>query len=164
VNLSSNSPEFVVIDASVMVGFCAKEPDKFAQITPLLEAYKRGGSVFYTPNAIIVEVPFTLCNKYQAQTLTAQEHSDAVSQFLKVMQTVLSPIGGDITLMKRAEEIRGALSCRHCTDGLYLALAEELAKQGATELLTFDEGQAKQAAAAVPQITVNLLKPQPSTP
>lgn len=158
-NLSSSDPEFVVIDASVMIGFCANEPDKSAQTLVTLEAYKKGGSVFYTPNAVVVEVPFVLCNKFQVGILTDQEHSDAMMQFFNLMQTVLSSLGGDITLMKRAEELRGTLSCRHWTDSLYLALAEELAKQGATELLTFDEGQAKQAAATVPQITVNLLTP-----
>ena len=150
---------FVVIDANIMIGLCANEPDKHAKIILALETYKKAGCVFYAPNVIVMEFLYVLCNKHKAGILTEQQHADAIAQFLKTMQTVLLPLGGDITLAKRAEEIREQRGCSHSADGLYLALAEELSKQGATELLTFDEGQAKQTAAIVPQITVNLLVP-----
>jgi predicted nucleic acid-binding protein len=156
---TSNAPDFVVLDASIVIGLCANEPDKQPKIIAAIDAYRSSGSAFYSAHSLVTEVLYVLCNKKQSGVLDDIAHADALTLFFKTMQKVSLPSGGDVALAKRADEIRAALSCRHSTDSIYLALAEELATQGMTALLTFDEGQAKQAATAVPQITVNLLKP-----
>lgn len=150
---------FVVIDATVTVGVCAREASKIAQAEAALQDYDQRGYVCYAPHLLVMETLYVLCNKHKMGHLLPSEHSLAVKNFEIMMQKVLPPPNGDASLIARSEEIRGALGCSHSADSVYLALAEELAKQGATELLTFDEGQAKQAASAVPQITVNLLTP-----
>lgn len=48
-------------------------------------------------------------------------------------------------------------SCRRSADGIYIALAEELAQTRTTELLTFDTDLPKQAARNAPTVKVNLL-------
>ncbi len=150
---------FVVIDATVSVGICAREPAKLSQAEAALQDYDQRGYVFFAPHLIVMETLYVLCNKRQNGHLLPYEHYLAVTNFKIMMQRILPPPSGDASLIARAEAIRGSYGCSHSADGMYLALAEELAKQSATELLTFDEGQAKQATATVPQITVNLLVP-----
>jgi hypothetical protein len=82
------------------------------------------------------------------------------------MSHVNPPPTGDRALIKRAEEIRGGLGCSRSADGIYLALAEELTKESATEVVTFDNGMKAQATAnnsRVPVIVLptNLIQPSP---
>lgn len=73
------------------------------------------------------------------------------------MAATLTPPGGDISLIDRAKEIQSGYGCSRSADCLYIAFAEELAKTGAAELLTFDKGAVNQVAKHAPTITVNLL-------
>ena len=62
------------------------------------------------------------------------------------MALIAVPNNGDASLLPRAEEIRSGYGCSRSADGLYIALAEELAKSGTAELLTFDKGTVNQVA------------------
>jgi len=64
----------------------------------------------------------------------------------------------------RAEEIRGSYGCSRSADGLYIALAEELATTRPTELVTFDAAMPSHVAATAPTVTVRLPVPGTATP
>jgi predicted nucleic acid-binding protein len=76
---------------------------------------------------------------------------------LFVTQRYHPPPGGDVALLLRAEEISSGYSCLHTTDGFYIALAEELAKHGDAEFVTFDKGVVNVAAKNAPTVKINLL-------
>jgi len=153
------NPLFAVIDANILIGLCARELDKYDKIMLELSAYLTQQRRMFAPQVIVMEVLYVLCNKNKSGALTDAEHSIALKEFFDIMELVEAQTGGDFALAKRAEEIRQGRGCSHSADGLYLALAEELSTLGAVELLTFDQGQAAQATAILPQITVKLLVP-----
>ena len=53
---------------------------------------------------------------------------------------LISTVDDETALIKRAVEIRGSYGCSRSSDGIYIALAEELSKTRTTEILTFDQG------------------------
>jgi predicted nucleic acid-binding protein len=113
---------------------------------------------FYAPNVIFAEVLFALCRKVTEGTLDAASHRKAVDDFrLSFLPKLLPPPMGDAALYARAEEIRSGYSCLHSADGFYLALAEEFAKSGPAEFLTFDKRVVNVAAKNAPTVKVNLL-------
>ena len=73
-----------------------------------------------------------------------------------MQQLKLDPIG-DSSLLTRAEQICQGYGCSRSADTFYIALAEQLAHQGTTELITFDVDQSKMAAAFAPIVSVRLL-------
>jgi predicted nucleic acid-binding protein len=150
---TTTSPASVVIDANVVIAICAKEPDKVANAEAKIKEYAGKGCRFYAPGVIVSECLFVFCKKVKASVLTQAEHSNALQAFIKLMNIVNPPPLGDKALIKRADEIRGGLTCKRTTDAIYLALAEELGRADATEVVTFDDGLRTQAAA-------NSLKPQ----
>jgi predicted nucleic acid-binding protein len=154
-----SSPAYVVIDASIAIGLCAKEPDKYAKIIAALRHYDSVSSRLYAPHSIAMETLYVLCKKLEAGMLTTVEQATAVGDLQILLTTIETTPNGDASLITRTEALRTGYSCRHSADGFYIALAEELAKSGPTELLTFDTGQRNQAAALAPTITVNLLIP-----
>ena len=153
---STTSPTSVVIDASVVIALCAKEPDKLANAATKMKEYVNNGCVFYAPGTVIAECLYVFCKKLSAGKLTAAEHSSAVLNLITMMGQILPPPTGDKTLVKRAEEIRGSLACTRSADGIYLALAEELHKAASTEVVTFDGAMKAQATACSlsPQVVV----------
>ncbi len=153
-----NNPQFVVIDANVTIGLCANEPGKHAKIVAELQKYLTAGCTLYAPHVLVMETLYVLCNKAQAGTLTAAEHTIAIAEFQQFMLLAQPPPDGDASLIARAEQLRQGYGCSRSADGLYIALAEDLAKRGPTELLTFDVGQSAQAKALAPTISVNLLQ------
>jgi predicted nucleic acid-binding protein len=52
---------------------------------------------------------------------------------------------------------RDGYGCSRSSDGLYIALAEELVNTYDTEIVTFDKGFINQAAKNAPTVKVNLL-------
>jgi len=64
---------------------------------------------------------------------------------------------GDIGFIRHNEEIRQGYSCLHSADAFYIALAEELAKSGPAEFLTFDKRVVNVVATNAPTVKVNLL-------
>lgn len=147
----------VVVDANVLIAICAREKDKFSKAETALKDSAARGQVFYAPGLIIGEVLYVLCGKLQNGILTAAEHDKAVRSFQAQMNAILPPPRGDAALVTRAEEIRNGYGCSRSADSVYLALAEELAKSGDIEFLTFDEDLLKQAAKNAPSVKMNLL-------
>jgi predicted nucleic acid-binding protein len=89
--------------------------------------------------------------------LNAAEHKKSVEFFQDYMTIIQPPPNGETSLIKRAEEIRNGYGCSRTSDGLYLALAEELTAIRPTEFLTFDAGVINQAAKNAPTVSINLL-------
>jgi predicted nucleic acid-binding protein len=147
----------VIPDANVLIALCAKEKDKIATAKNAFNEYSNKGYEFFAPSVLIAEVIFVLCQKLSDGSLTQIEYEEAIDVFGDYLKGVeLSP-NGESSLMKRAVEIRQGYGCSCSSDGLYLALAEELAKTYDTEIVTFDKGFINQAAKNAPTVKVNLL-------
>ncbi|MDQ3013891.1 MAG: type II toxin-antitoxin system VapC family toxin [Acidobacteriota bacterium] len=151
-----NNPSAVVVDANILISICAKEPSHITAETALAD-YVAKNFVYYSPNAVVPEVLYVLCQKLQGGLLTAAEYEKAVQAFKKQMAAISTPPGGDASLIDRAKEIQSGYGCSRSADCLYIALAEDLAKGGASELLTFDKGTVNQVAKHAPSVKVNLL-------
>jgi predicted nucleic acid-binding protein len=107
---------------------------------------------------IFTEVSFALCRKLNEGSINIAKHKLAVEDFhFSYLPAILPPPMGDAALSIRAEEIRIGYSCLHTADGFYLALTEELAKNGQAEFLTFDKRVVNVAAKNAPTVKVNLL-------
>ena len=162
------SPTSVVIDATVVIALCTNEPDKVANADAKIKEYAGKGCKFYAPGVIVGECLYVFCNKLADGKITLAEHTSALTAFIKFMAIVDPPPSGDKALIKRAEEIRRGLACRRSADGIYLALAEELDKAAATEVVTFDSGMSSQATASSlsPPVVVlpTILPPAPPPP
>jgi len=151
-----NNPGAVVVDANILISICTKEPSHTTAETALAD-YALKSCAFYAPNAMVPEFLYVLCQKLQSGLLTEAEYDKATQAFKKQMATISMPPGGDASLIDRATEIQSGYGCSRATDCLYIALAEELAKSGATELLTFDKGAVNQVAKHAPSVKVHLL-------
>ncbi len=151
-----NSAGAVVIDASVLVSICAKEPS-CQTAEDALDDYAAKNWAFYAPGAILTESLFILCRKQQDGSLTEAEHAEAVKTFNDYMQGIRPSPQGDIRFILRNEEIRKGYSCLHSADAFYLALAEAMAKSGPAEFLTFDKRVVNVATNNAPSVKVNLL-------
>jgi predicted nucleic acid-binding protein len=147
----------VVTDASVMVALCAREAGTYPVALAQMQLYERGNYVAYGPGVLVAEALFALCRKLQSGILTLPQHERATRHLRVRMRGILPPPGGDGALTWRAEQIRGTYGCSRSADGLYIALAEQLARTGPAELVTFDAGMQQQAAATAPIVTVRLL-------
>ena len=154
---TTTNPCSVVIDANVAIAICAKEADKLTEAESKMKEYATNGCAFFAPGAIVMECLFVFCRKLMTGVITPAEHTSAVQAFITLMRVVNPPPSGDKSLIKRAEEIRGNLGCSHSADGIYLALAEELAKVSDTEVVTFDNGMQSQAPKGVPGLLVVVL-------
>jgi predicted nucleic acid-binding protein len=152
-----NNPDAVVVDANILISLCAKEPLTFAQADAAFNDYGQKGWTYHAPNVIVAEVMFILCQKLQNGQLTETEHAEAIEFLVDYLTLITMPSGGDASLLPRAEEIRLGYGCSRSADGLYIALAEELARSGTAELLTFDKGTVNQVAKNAPSVKVNLL-------
>lgn len=154
---ASSPPKYAVIDASALIGFCATEPDKYAKVHAALQQYQVDGTILYAPHLIVMEALFVLCKKLQEGILAATDHALTLASLQSMLSVMLHTPNGDASLIARAETFRSGYGCSRSADTLYLALAEELSKQGQVELLTFDTGQEAMAVQYLPQITVQLL-------
>ena len=154
----TSSTTSVVVDASVVIALCAKEPGNHPKAQVHLGAHTRNGSRFFAPGVLIAEALYVFCKKLDSGALTAAEHALAVQSLEAFLTGVSPPPSGDRSLVMRAEQLRAGHSCRNSADAIYLALAEDLAKAGATELVTFDEGMEKKTKSLVPGATAVCLK------
>lgn len=96
-----------------------------------------------------------MCQKYQAGTLTDIAYEESVKNFQDQMKAVKTI--SDADLIKRAFEIQQSYGCSRSADGIYIALAEHLAKTHTVEIVTFDGGLVNQAAKNAPSVKVNVL-------
>jgi predicted nucleic acid-binding protein len=139
------SPPLVVVDASMAIALCAKEADKLVNAEARIKEYAIKGAKFFAPGVIVAECLYVFCRKLQDGVLTTAQHASAIQAFIALMTAIQPPPTGDKCLIRRAEEIRGTLGCSRSADGIYLALAEELAKSSVAEIVTFDNGMRTQA-------------------
>lgn len=148
----------VVSDANVLIALCAKEKDKLKTAQNAFDDYIAKGYEFFAPSVLVAEVIFVLCQKLADGSLTQPEYEKSIKAFKFYLGFIeLSP-NGEAALLDRAVEIRSGYGCSRSSDGLYLALAEELAATYDTEIVTFDKGFINQAAKNAPTVKVNLLK------
>lgn len=155
--IPANNRLQVVLDASACVALIANEPATGALVLATLQAYSATGWTFWGPNVLVSEVLYALCRKHANGLLTDVEHIQAVSDFQTLLRNIQSTPGGDFELAARAEELRAGFGCSRSADGFYIALAERLAIQGQTELLTLDRGIEAQAAVGAPTVVVRLI-------
>jgi predicted nucleic acid-binding protein len=151
-----NSPGAVVIDANILISICSKEPSHTIAETAIADYAARSFN-FYAPNAIVPEFLYVLCQKLQSGALTEAEYEKAIRAFKLQISPISTPLGGDASLIDRAKEIQVGYGCSRSVDCLYIAFADELAKRGVSEILTFDKGVVNQAAKHAPSVKVNLL-------
>ena len=146
--------KIVIPDANILIALCANEP-KQSKAEKALEDYANDGWEFYAPNLIVAEVLYVLCQKHQGGTLTDKAYAEAVENFQDQMNVVKTI--SDADLIKRAFEIQQSYGCSRSADGIYIALAEHLAKSYTVEIVTFDGGLVNQAAKNAPTVKVNVL-------
>lgn len=156
--IPTKKPPCLIVDASVLIALCAREPEKYVLADSELTRYANAGFEFYAPGVIIAESLYVLCNKLKVSNLSASAHADAISDLCAYMDIINAPPSGDNSLIARAEQIRSEYGCSRSADGLYIALAEELAAKGTAELLTFDSNMDSQSKMVAPTVVVTLLK------
>ncbi len=149
-------PKVVIIDANIIISISSKESNTFRIAENAFNKYATDGCEFFAPNVIVAEGMFALCNKLKDGILTQNQHDEAVESFIDYMTIIETP-SDEYLLMQRAVEIRGTYGCSRSSDGIYIALAEELSQTRTTELLTFDKGIQNQIANLAPAVTLNLL-------
>lgn len=154
-----SSPTAVVIDANVLIAICAKEANTYPVALAPMRRYVQNGSIVYAPGVIAAEALFALCRKLTNGVLTTQQHRRAVQRLRIGLAGIRPPPNGEASLVQRAEQIRGSYGCSRSADGLYIALAEQLAQTGTAELVTFDVDLHQQASVTSPAVTVRLLSP-----
>jgi predicted nucleic acid-binding protein len=152
----TNNPNAALVDANILISICSKERLTFPLADSAFKTFAQNGWDFFAPNVIVAEGMFALCNKLQAGVLTQTGYEQAIDFFAGFMQFIQTP-EDESSLMKRAVEIRGAYGCSRSSDGLYIALAEELSQSRVTEILTFDQGIKNQIANHAPTVALNLL-------
>ena len=150
-----------VLDASFIVGFCAKEPNKFPRIKAKLDFYAAGGWLLFAPGVVSGEVMYALCKKRTDEGLPEDEYRNAVAVFAELMKEVHPPPDGEASLVRQVGAIQDGYGCSRMSDAFYLALAERLQTQATVEVVTTDAGMRKHAATRTPSVNVELL---PVTP
>lgn len=153
----SSNPLAVVIDANILIAICSNEQDTHPIASAALDDYDLRGFTFFSPNVVIAEVLYVLCLKANQNLLTAIQHQKAIQDFINYLKAINPPPNGEASLVTRAEEIRHGYGCSRTSDGLYIALAEQLSASWRVEILTFDNGYTNQAANNAPTVQVNVL-------
>ena len=166
-----SNPPCVTIDSNVLIAICAKEAGRHTLAHAELTAYANQGYDFYAPGYILGECLYVLCRKLEVDgTLTPVEHAAAIADLSTYMGMILPPPNGEASLVIRAEKIRSGYGCSRSADGIFIALAEELAATRTCKLLTFDTGFKNQASTNAPTVDVQELAtpatgtPPPATP
>lgn len=106
-----SSASAVVIDASILISLCTKEPLTFAQSNTAFNDYGQKGWTYYAPNVIVAEVMFVICRKLQDGQLTEIEHAESIEFLQDYLTLITLPNGGDASLLPRAEEVRSGYGC-----------------------------------------------------
>jgi predicted nucleic acid-binding protein len=100
---------------------------------------------------------FILCQKQNDGSLSQIEYDESI-ETLKDLMTIISAVpNGEASLIDRANQIRNSYGCSRSSDSIYIALAEELSKTYASEILTFDKGFVNQVAKTTKNVKINLL-------
>ncbi len=112
------------LDASFVVGICAKAPDKYLKAQAELSRRISEGCPLHAPHLLIMEATYVLCGKQKNNELTEAEHGVAVSNLQMLASSLIFPADSDASLLLRAEQIRRGYGCSRSADCFYLALAE----------------------------------------
>lgn len=147
----------VVIDASFMIGICARERDKHDQARTLLEEYQDSHCRLYAPGVMLTECCFVLCKKKRDGEIGAADHTLAVESLIMSMKGVSPTPCNESDLIRRADFFAEPYGCNFVNDSMYLALAEYLSLSGPTDLLTFDKKMHDRATNLAPAIRSRLL-------
>jgi len=147
----------VVLDSSFLTAYCAKEPGRFERATAEYSRYVHEGREFFAPAVAAAESLFALCRKRADGSLTEDQYVDAVQTLVLILSCTHTSPNGDLQLTERAEQIRAGYGCSRSADGIFIALCEELARHGRSEIATFDESMRLQAAKTAPAVAVNTL-------
>jgi predicted nucleic acid-binding protein len=158
-----SNPPGLIIDANVLIALCSREVDKYAVADAELTRYAQAGYLFYAPGVIVAECLYILCKKLMDGSFSSSDHAAAVADLCSYMGMVLPPPNGDRMLVARAEQIWSGYGCSRSADGLYLALAEDVATMGPAELLAFDAQLPNQAKSNAPSVVIRLLIPSTTT-
>src|ERR1700680_4235265 len=75
--VTTSKPSSVILDANVVIAFCARETG-YAKAKTELERYAKDGWNFFAPGVLSAEALFVFCKKLSAGTLTTAEHAQAV--------------------------------------------------------------------------------------
>ena len=153
------NPGAVAINTNVVIAISSREAGRDAKATAELTYYASLSYEWYAPGTIISETLYILCGKLSSNILSPSDYALAIQTFERTMGSILPPPNGDKALIARAEQIGSGYGCSRSADGIYIALAEELALTRPTVLLTFDQCVPKQAAKNAPTVTVKLLTP-----
>lgn len=153
----TNKPFAVVHDANVLIGICAKEQNKQNTAKTAVEDYLNKGYEFFAPSVIVSEVIFVLCKKLADGLLTQTEYDKAIESFKNYLTFIFPAPKGESALIDCAVRTINGYGCSRSSDGLYIALVEELSSTYNVELLTFDKGIINQVAKNAPTVKVNLL-------
>jgi predicted nucleic acid-binding protein len=154
-SLPTNS-KIVVVDANVLISVVAKEYATHKLVESTLKSFSQSGWLFVAPHVMVAEVLYALCQKLRETILTLAEYEEALDSFQRYL-TIVSFMTDDAFLAARAVETRESYGCSRSSDGLYIALADVLARNNQVELLTLDAGMVNQAARNSSSVTVNLL-------
>jgi predicted nucleic acid-binding protein len=155
--MASVKPPATVVDASFVVGLCAKEANKHATAKAKLAQCAVDGAELFAPGLLVNEVMYALCNQRQSNVLGHQEYVLAMQSFIALMRNINPPPLGDASLITRADQILNSMGCSHTADSFYLALAEQLQASRTTTVVTFDEGMDAHAKATAATVQVELL-------
>lgn len=150
-------PPAVVVDASVIVGLCANEPDNYSAARAKFEEYAAAGCELFAPGVAIAEVLYALCRKLQENVFDLTDYLNAVTLFDSLMVDIKPSPKGDASLILRAEQIRASRGCSRANDALYLALAEQMMADRKAEVVTFDGKMKTHASAHAAGVAVQLL-------
>ncbi|MCP9495181.1 MAG: PIN domain-containing protein [Pyrinomonadaceae bacterium MAG19_C2-C3] len=150
-------PPAVVTDANILIAICTKEQKTYQIALTAFNDYAQRGFSFFAPNVLVAEVLFVLCQKAAQGVLRSTEHRQAVKEFTDYFKVINPPPNGEAALVTRAEDIRTSYGCSRTSDGLYLALTENLSTGWSSEIVTFDDGFRNQAAKNAPSVKVNVL-------
>lgn len=157
VSSTPSNPGALVIDANVTIALAAKETGRETKALAEMARYAQLGYVWFAPGVLIAETLYILCGKRQRGELSVADYATAILGFQTTMTSIHPPPNGDRALIVRAEQIGAGYGCSRSADGLYIALAEELAQTRPTVLLTFDQDMPNQAAQNAPTVTVQVL-------
>jgi hypothetical protein len=72
-----------IVDASLLIGFCTKEPNKYGIAKAKLDEYDNDGRQLFAPSVLIGEVLHVLCRKLKDNSLDAAGHASALRAYPK---------------------------------------------------------------------------------
>jgi predicted nucleic acid-binding protein len=159
---SNGGASFAVLDACFLVGYCAKEKDKYRVVMERLSEYARENRALYIPGVAIGEVIWTICRLREEGAIDVAVRDLSLLSFREFCKQLHNSPDGDLALVGRTIEIRTPYGPNRSYDAVYIALAERLTERGDTVFSTFDVRAEKQAQAMAPTVKVELLVPRKS--